>query len=364
MRKKNIVCFFLWAIALNAVVAGAANKVRLQLGTKLELGKNEFMFASIASVCEDPSGNLYVLDRMEHKVLKFSPEGKLTHTFGQKGQGPGDFQNPHLLAFTPKGRLVVADEMYNLTFLTEEGHFVERIHLDSLLAVGFVGEDRFYGWVWGQDHRSQVVVNSENDILRNFYQVPISAFSVSAPDESGRQVMFNYARDEFAPSLQFAHFGRYSAVGIGDKYDILILDGEGERTGHIRREIQPDRFSRNEKKYFEEDIESLVKERGWPRSVLRDLIKKIPDKKIFFNRVLMTDEHIFVFRIKNDITDESCPIPVDIFSLDGEFLGSAHIPDIPLHISPHYIYFVRSDEEENFFLEKASYQLIMDGAYD
>ncbi len=358
MRKKSIIILFLWIMAAHIGVAGAANKIQLQIDKKMEIGNKDLIFASIASICEDPDSNLYVLDRMEHKVLKFSPGGELIQTFGQKGQGPGDYQNPHLLAFTQKRRLVVADEMYNLTFLNEEGHFIERIHLDGRLAVGFIGEDRFYSWSWGKDNRSQVMVDNQNNILKNFFQVPISAFSVSAPDESGRQVMFNFSRSEFAPSLQFAHAGRYSVVGIGDRYDILVLNEEGETISHIRKEIQPESFSKKEKKYFESEIETLGKEHGWPRSVIRSLIKIIPDKKIFFDYVLMTEKYVFVFRIKNDISMETGPIQVDIFSVKGEFLGTAHVSDRPLYISENYIYFVRSDERDNLFLEKASYKVI------
>jgi hypothetical protein len=172
--------------------------------------------------------------------------------------------------------------------------------------------------------------------------------------------MFNYNKEAFAPSLQFAHYGRYSAVGIGDKYDILILDEKGETIGHIRREIQPDSFSKKEKKYFERDIEKLGKERSWPRTVIRNLIKKIPDKKIFYSQVLLTDEYVFVFRIKDDITEESGPVPVDIFSINGEFLGASQLADVPLYISHNHVYFVRSDEEDNLFLEKAAYKIIKD----
>ena len=364
MRKKCTVCLLILFAASTLSDAGTAEKIRLTMNKDLELGKHELMFASLASVCENPDGSFYVLDRMEHKVFRFSSDGKLIRSFGQKGQGPGDFQNPHLLAFTQKGQLVVADEMYNLTFLTEQGHFIERLHLDSLLSVGFIGDDRFYGWVWGQDHRIQVMVDRENNVLKNFFQVPLSAFSVSAPDESGRLVMFNYSRDEFAPGLQFAHSGRYSAIGIGDKYDIFILDEKGEMKSYLRRQIQPDRFSKKEKNYFEEDMEQLAKERGWPRSVLRGLIKKIPDEKIFFNRLLMTEEHVFVFRIKNDVTDESSPVPVDVFSIDGEFQGSAQVSAVPLHVSHDHFYFVRTDEQDNLFLEKATYRILRDGPQD
>ena len=358
MRRKSIVVLFLWIMALNIGAAGSANKIELRVNKTLEIGKKDLMFASIASVCEDSDSNLYVLDRTEHKVLKFSPKGKLIQTFGQKGQGPGDYQNPHLLTYTQKGQLVVADEMYNLTFLNEKGDFVERIHLDGRLAVSYIGEDRFYGWIWGQDNQSQVMVDSQNNVLENFFQVPIRAFSVSAPDESGRLVLFNFSRGEFAPSLEFSHFGRYSAIGIGDRYDILILDEMGETASHIHRKIQPESLSKNEKKYFENDIEAFGKERGWPRSVVRSLIKKIPDKKIFFDQVLMTEEHVFVFRIKNDITEEKGPIPVDIFSVKGEFLGATQVPDKPLYISENHMYFVRSDDQDNLFLEKAAFKVI------
>ncbi len=360
MRKKSLLALFLWMLILNFGISGYENRIELQIEKSHAIGKKDFMFASIASVCEDSDSNLYVLDRMEHKVFKFSQKGELIQTFGQKGQGPGDFQNPHLLAYTPNGQLVVADELYNLSFLTLNGDFLERIHLDGRLAVSFVGEDRFYGWSWEKDGRNQVMVDRENNVLKNFFLVPRSAFSVSAPDESGRLVMFNYTKEEFAPSLQFAHYGRYSAVGIGDKYDILILDEKGETVGRIRREIPPDSFSKKEKKYFEKDIEELRKERGWPRTVIRNLIKKIPDKKTFYSQVLLTDEYVFVFRIKDDITEESCPVPVDIFSLNGEFLGTSQMADMPLYVSHNNMYFVRSDEDDNLFLEKAAYKVIKD----
>jgi hypothetical protein len=176
--------------------------------------------------------------------------------------------------------------------------------------------------------------------------------------------MFNYSRAEFAPSLAFSHFGRYSTVGIGDNYDILILDETGKTTAHVRRDIQPDRFNKKEKAFFEEDIRGLGKERGWPRSVIRNLIKKIPDKKIFFDQVLLTTDHVFVFRMKKDITEENGPVPVDVFSTRGEFLGETHLPTKPLYISENHMYFVRSDAEDNLFLEKATYKIIHRGPQD
>jgi hypothetical protein len=364
MRKIHIFILFLWVLTSSYGFASADDKIQLQIHSRLEIGKKDLMFASIASVCEDPASNVYVLDRMEHKVLKFSPTGELLQTFGQKGQGPGDFQNPHLLAFTPDGQLVVADEMYNLTFLDSEGHFIDRVHLDGRLAVGYIGEDRYYGWVWGKDKKSQVMVDGQNNVLKIFFELPTSAFSVSAPDESGRQVMFNFSRPEFVPALNFAHAGRYSAVGIGDKYDISILDEQGKTTAHLRREVPPERFLKKEKKYIENEILDYGKERGWPRTVLRNLIKKIPEHKIFFDQIVMTEKIVMVFRIKNDISVMAGPIPVDIFTTKGRYLGTSQVPDMPLALSDNHIYFVKSDERDNLYLEKAALKIIPNQSLD
>jgi hypothetical protein len=51
---------------------------------------------------------------------------------------------------------------------------------------------------------------------------------------------------------------------------------------------------------------------------------------------------------------------VDIFSIKGEFLGASQMADMPLYISHNHVYFVRSDEHDNLFLEKAAYKIVKD----
>lgn len=333
------------------------SQIDLNIQKVLEVGRDNLLFASVVSVVEDEESNFYVLDRIEHKVHKFSPQGKLILSFGQKGQGPGDFQNPHLIAYSQKKQIIVADELYDISFLNPDGSFIDRIHLDGRLGVGYIGEDRYYAWMWGKEDRTQVMVDVRNRIIETFFHVPTKAFSVSAPDSSGRLVMFNYSRQEFAPSLIFAHSGPYSAVGVGDVYDIYILDGQGKTIARIKRDIEPDEISKKEKKALEKDIEEYGKERGWPGNVIRDLFKIIPDIKTYFDRVLLTEKYAFIFRIKKDITDDGAPIPVDLFTTAGKFLGESTVKEKPVHISEKHMYFVRSDKEGNLYLEKAVYRI-------
>src|SRR5512143_1405390 len=99
------------AVALAAFpVAAAGPSVAIQLGPPLEIGRTELLFGSVVSVCEDDKGDFYVLDQRDQKVLKFSPDGRRLGAFGRKGQGPGDFQSPGRIAFTPVGELAVFED--------------------------------------------------------------------------------------------------------------------------------------------------------------------------------------------------------------------------------------------------------------
>ncbi len=358
MIKTATAGFLFILMCLNLGLFSGQNRIECEIVSILELGKEDFLFGSIASACEDENGNFYVLDRLEHKVLKFSPDGKLILTFGQKGQGPGDFQNPHRIAYSLDKRIVVADELYNISFLNPDGTFIDRVHLDGRLGMGFIGKDRYYAWTWQPENRKQVLVDSENNILQSFFHVSKDSFSVSAPDRSGRSVMFNFARDEYSPSLVFAHSGPYSAVAVGDQYSILILDEEGKTFRKIQREAQPESLTRREREFIRDDLENHANQMGWPKSVIRDIIGKVPEIKVYFDRILLTGKHVFVFRIKEDITAGTELIPVDVFSIRGKFLGSTQIEGKPIFLSDKYMYFDRSDQDGNLYLEKSSYRII------
>jgi len=60
----------------------------------------------------DPEGNLWLTDNADHRVLKYTPEGKLLATFGTKGQAGEDathFNKPTDIAFAPNGDVYISD---------------------------------------------------------------------------------------------------------------------------------------------------------------------------------------------------------------------------------------------------------------
>jgi len=345
------------SIGLASLLAATESPITIKLGQPLELGRKEMLFGSIASLCEDNQSNFYVLDRLEQRVFKFSPDGRLLMKFGQKGQGPGDFQSPGQIVFTSQGELAVLEDLYYVSFLKTDGMFIRRLDLNGRLGLGFIGPDRFYAWIWRPEDQQQVMVDANNNIHGAFYTIARDRFSVNLSDETGRAVMFNYSNDAYVPQFLYAHGGRLSAVGISDRYEISLLDESGQEIVRIRRDLKPQKFSAKEKDYLERGLQEFGKSKGWPGRIARELGKKIPSHKNMIQAVRISPEHIFVFRFPPDIRAENGLLPVDVFTQGGKFLGTADFPDIPLFISGKAFYFVKTDASGNGYLQRMGYSL-------
>jgi sugar lactone lactonase YvrE len=63
-----------------------------------------------------PNGEIFVSEGhggANARVLKFTKDGKFIKSFGKKGSGPGEMEQPHALAMDSRGRLFVGDRSNN-----------------------------------------------------------------------------------------------------------------------------------------------------------------------------------------------------------------------------------------------------------
>jgi len=335
MKKTGFLLCCLLILILVSSNMYSEKTVPLNLEKVLEIGRDNLMFFSITSVYEERDGNIYLLDRLACKVCKFSPDGKLLLTFGSKGQGPGDFERPHDIYVTDTGRIIVCEDSSFVSFFDKSGKFTKRLNVQKGLALSYMNDDLYYGWVWGKENREQILIDSQGNKRASFFSVAMDVSSISFPDESGRLVMFTYTEKEYTPFLLFSRYRDRSAIGVGNHYEILILDKKGKVVSRINRDIKPQRINSREKKYF---IKKLGEMENWSRQVIKKFEKKIPKVKTYFDKILISEKHVYVFRIKNDATDEDSPFPIDVFSFEGEFLGTSQIPTKPVLISDTFMY--------------------------
>jgi len=80
-----------------------------------------------------PNGDIFVAEghcnnpqACDARILKFTPEGELIMTFGEMGNGPGQFMQPHALAMDSRGRLFVGDRSNNrVQIFEQDGTFID-----------------------------------------------------------------------------------------------------------------------------------------------------------------------------------------------------------------------------------------------
>lgn len=109
----------------------------------LEENDDVINVAPIASI--DTDGGLLVVDMKEAQGRRYSAEGKLLQSFGNRGRGPGEFRAPSAVRRLPSGDILVTDALEGrLTVLdsaAREVAFTRRVELFPLYdAVPLEGE--------------------------------------------------------------------------------------------------------------------------------------------------------------------------------------------------------------------------------
>ena len=94
-------------LILAVVFASAANSLDRVSKIGSYGGKGEMN--RITDFNYDGRGNIYFVDASNHKILKFSPEGKLLLKFGNFGAVPGTMNSPARLTIDPQGNIYVLD---------------------------------------------------------------------------------------------------------------------------------------------------------------------------------------------------------------------------------------------------------------
>jgi hypothetical protein len=102
-------------------------KVLLTLGKPGGAAAPDYFYAP-NDVVVAPNGDIFVSEghgRGNNRVFKFTKDGKFIKEWGKLGTGPGEFDQPHALAFDSKGRLFVGDRNNNrIQIFDQNGNFI------------------------------------------------------------------------------------------------------------------------------------------------------------------------------------------------------------------------------------------------
>jgi streptogramin lyase len=105
-------------------------KVLMTLGKAGVPGTTEDTFNMPSSVAIAANGDIFVGDghggMSNNRIVKFDKNGKYIKEWGRKGTGPGEFDQPHTMAFDSRGRLFVGDRNNNrIQIFNQDGKFLD-----------------------------------------------------------------------------------------------------------------------------------------------------------------------------------------------------------------------------------------------
>jgi len=103
-------------------------KLLLSLGVKGQAGEDDTHFNKPTDVAFAPGGDIYISDGYGNsRVVRMSRDGKYLGAWGKKGGGEGEFNLPHSVVVDKRGRVYVADrENARLQVFTPDGKFIEQ----------------------------------------------------------------------------------------------------------------------------------------------------------------------------------------------------------------------------------------------
>jgi sugar lactone lactonase YvrE len=112
---------------------GGQSKIGIELVRtigELETKDENVAFNLPSDIAIDKDGNIFILDSGNHRIQKFSPDGRYLATLGRKGQGPGEFVYPESIAIDESGNILVSDpNNQRIQVLTPEGKEARTIRM-------------------------------------------------------------------------------------------------------------------------------------------------------------------------------------------------------------------------------------------
>jgi hypothetical protein len=211
---------------------GEKTREKISFQEDLSLGKEEgedhLMFHSALRTAVDSELNIYILDILNHRILKFDKDGHFLWKAGREGQGPGEFQWPHSIALTPDEGIAVLASPF-MHYFTKDGIFQRTIRLrESLRDIQFLPDGRMF---------VNIMTRGRPGVAAEYYSSE-GEFQEKFPEE------YRYG-PEMSPTLGASIGGGYIQfigeriyLSLPDRYEIREYDLEGNILRKITRNVQ------------------------------------------------------------------------------------------------------------------------------
>ena len=218
----------------------------------------------------DSSGNIYIADSGNHRVVKLRQDGEVLLTFGQKGSNLGEFQYPHDIAIDSNDTIFISDLNNNrIQAFTPQGNFISLIDsgkdksdkLSSPTALSVDNNGRLYS---GMGFNTRILIY-EYEITVTSHRSPVT--SQESIDISSISYKINEIEEEIGKIKE-------ERIGFSEDYISRIINKENNILNPPKEDVN-----------FDETLHSHEKN---DRALLRNIrYKLLVHKRLFRNSCSM-----------------------------------------------------------------------------
>jgi hypothetical protein len=312
-------------------------KIKFDLEEDLNIGREDdenYIFDKIRDIQVDDMGNIYVLDVRSCRIQKYDKDGRYLQTIGRRGQGPGEFEMPSKVFVYEKTKSIYVSDMWRIKVFDKSARFSKDVILKTFPADYSIDDE---GNIWAVFTRHEEEgkfksfekVNLNGDTLLNIARFPYDLYTKPTSETTAVSVVTG-----FEHNLLFSKIDEYSYVyGFSGKYELVVINKEGELLFKIRKDEPIHSFKAEEKSRRTAGI--------------------LPDYKPFFYSIFV-DDLKRIYLLKDKPSSESDKLyEYDVYNKEGYYIYKMIIPYVlPLIIRNGYLYTRVVLEEEGIEVVK------------
>jgi hypothetical protein len=340
---------------------------REELSIGVPEGDEAQMFGSSVQFNIDEKGNIYATDWDAKQIKKFGPDGKHLLTFGRKGQGPGEFQNPGVVRFLKDGTLYLSENFGNkIIFFDENGVYLRQSSLPADIfdiwitpAGTYLGTEQV-----APQHVGEGPVENAIKIYDGSFKpiLELHRESFVFPDRSlGPAQGYAQITNEFlARPTAMAVMGPDGCLFFGrsDVYAIDVIAPEGRKIRTISRDTAALPYKAPDRDFLLKEEEEQMKSLTGSETLVKEFLGLIrfPETKPFIRTLVPMDDGGLAVVVDHEGYAAAW---LDLFTRDGAFLGRvrAAIPPLNLMFRNGKAYALHKDEDGFLSIKRYGYDM-------
>lgn len=320
---------------------------------------DEDPFGNINNILISDKGTICCYDNKNMKYHLFDGKGKFFHSFGSKGEGPGQIRQPEEAPIMKAGDKIVVLDLNRLHYFDWEGNYIRsKVISNNQRPTLFLDENRII-------HAPLTILNAPNGIAKvkqinliSGKERVLTEFTMFKggvlQTDRGSALMW---AEGLTPMFILGKIRDKLYYGVNNKYRIFISDMDGKVRGNFGLTRQKTSVSEKEKV----DFISKAAQGQAPDNLIRTLAKQLPNEETYFSCIEEHSGLIYVFVSKFIIKNIQS---IDIFSPAGKYLYKKSIkirPSLNMVCMPiidkGYAYLAIEDEDGEISLNKYEIKL-------